>query len=103
MKELKITEKLWYMSDTPESSIVNKTSKRVPHPLEEAIAEAISSGYFIKEMDFVKVIPSDKREASFESPAVMLYNPENNLYAAIVQTPKRPAFGRIYQIVNYSI
>ena len=52
-------------------------------------------------MDVVEIIPKDKREAPYESPAVLLVNGDQN-NVAIVQTPERLGRGRLYYIVSYN-
>ena len=101
MIELRNADTVWSMSDTSEASAVIRGNNRIPHPLEHAINEAKVLGYQIDFMDFVKVLPEDEREKPFESPAIMLYHPDQEGYAAIVQTPKRAGFGRSYKIITY--
>ncbi len=101
MRKLENVDCIWSMSDRSESSVVNRGNNRIPHPLNNAISEATSQGYIIEEMDLVMVIPIDEREKSFESAAIMLYNPEKEMHAAIVQTPKRSGLGGLYEIVTY--
>lgn len=62
MIELKNVESIWSMGDRSEASITNRGNNKIPHPLEHAINEANFLGYQIERMDFVKVIPKERRE-----------------------------------------
>lgn len=101
MKELRNAESMWSIGDMSESSVVNRGNNRISHPLELAIDEANTSGYQIRCMDFVKVIPKDEREIPYESPCILLIDNESQRYAAIVHTAERAGFGRLYKIIIY--
>jgi len=101
MRELRNAYSLWMMGDIGEANVVNKGNNDIPHPIDHAISEAKILGYRIIGMDVVEIIPKDKREAPYESPAVLLVNGDQN-NVAIVQTPERLGRGRLYYIVSYN-
>ena len=73
-------------------------NQKKEHPLQRAIKEAEEMGFEITKMDSVKIFP--ERGPSYESPAIILFNREEQRYSAIIQKESF-LIGNTYKIVTY--